>query len=190
LQEAGPNDPDRFRRLFDAALLLGEEDQACVALRDTPTISPSFPARIFCLARSGDWPAAALSFSTARSLGQIDPQIEPLLERFLDPELAEESDDLAAPRHPTPLVFRLMEAIGQPLVDHDAAGGLFAGRSARQYRLEDPYRSRREAGTDGRHRPQPAARALYRNRGRRLGRGLEPGRGGGRAGCGSHCALG
>lgn len=115
LQEAGANDPDRFRRLFDVALLLGEEDKACLALRETPTISPSFPARIFCLARAGDWPAAALSFATARSLGQIDPAIEPLLERFLDPELAEDGDDLAAPRHPTPLVFRLMEAIGQPL---------------------------------------------------------------------------
>ncbi|WP_415182300.1 hypothetical protein [Phaeovulum sp.] len=115
LQQAGSNNPERFRRLFDVALLLGQEDKACESLRETPNVSPSFPARIFCLARAGDWPAAALSFATARSLGQIDPAMDPLLERFLDPEFAEDSNDLPAPLHPTPLVFRMMEAIGQPL---------------------------------------------------------------------------
>lgn len=114
LQQAEPSDPEVFRRRFDVALLLGEEDRACAIMRDTPGIAPSFPARIFCLARQGDWNAAALSLATGRTLGQIDADMAALLERFLDPELAEESD-LPPPAHPTPLVFRMMEAIGQPM---------------------------------------------------------------------------
>lgn len=114
LQQAEPSDPEVFRRQFDVALLLGEEDRACAIMRDTPGIAPSFPARIFCLARQGDWNAAALSLATGRTLGQIDAEMAALLERFLDPELAEESD-LPPPAHPTPLVFRMMEAIGQPM---------------------------------------------------------------------------
>lgn len=114
LQQADSADPEVFRRRFDVALLLGEEDRACAIMHETPGIAPSFPARIFCLAREGDWNAAALSLATGRSLGRIDAEMAALLERFLDPELAEESD-LPPPAHPTPLVFRMMEAIGQPM---------------------------------------------------------------------------
>lgn len=115
LQQAGLRDAELFRRQFDVALLLGEEDRACEIMRDAAGIAPSFPARIFCLARQGDWNAAALSLGTGRSLGHIEPEMTALLERFLDPELAEEEDDLLPPSHPSPLVFRMMEAIGQPM---------------------------------------------------------------------------
>lgn len=107
--------PEVFRRLFDIALLTGEEDRACDAMRKTPGISPTFEARVFCLARGGDWNAAALSLRTGETLGYIDPEMVPLLERFLDPELADGAPDLPAPARPSPLVLRLMEAIGQPL---------------------------------------------------------------------------
>jgi hypothetical protein len=115
LQLAGSGEPEHFRRLFDISLLLGEEDRACRILGNAPGVSPSYPARIFCLARGGDWPAAVLVHATARALGQLDPPMADLLERFLDPGLAETLPDLPAPERPTPLVFRMMEAIGQPL---------------------------------------------------------------------------
>ncbi|MFZ5709365.1 MAG: hypothetical protein ACOY4T_06735 [Pseudomonadota bacterium] len=107
--------PEAFRRRFDAALLLGQEDRACAAMRENAQIAPSFPARIFCLARGGDWDAAALSLRTGEALGFIAPGEAPLLERFLDPGLAEGEADLPVPDRPSPLVFRMMEAIGQPL---------------------------------------------------------------------------
>ncbi|WP_413873429.1 hypothetical protein [Albidovulum sp.] len=107
--------PEVFRRWFDVALLTGEEDRACEVMRKTPGISPTFPARVFCLARGGDWNAAALSLRTGETLGYIEPEMVPLLERFLDPALADEAPDLPEPVRPSPLVLRLMEAIGQPL---------------------------------------------------------------------------
>lgn len=115
LDQANPDDAEIFRRRFDIALLLGQEDSACKIMADTPTVTPSFPARIFCLARRGDWSAAALSLDTGTALGQITPEMSDLLARFLEPEIAENSADLPPPSRPSPLVFRLMEAIGQPM---------------------------------------------------------------------------
>lgn len=108
-------DPESFRRWFDASLLVGEEDRACRVMRATPEIAPTFPARIFCLARGGDWNAAALALRTGETLGTIDPEMAELLARFLDPELADGAEDLPLPDRPSPLVLRMMEAIGQPL---------------------------------------------------------------------------
>ncbi|SOC12066.1 hypothetical protein SAMN05877831_109113 [Rhodobacter maris] len=115
LEEADADDAEIFRRRFDVALLLGQEDHACEIMEKSPTVAPSFPARIFCLARRGDWEAAALALSTGRALGQIEPDKADLLERFLDPALAEDVPDLPLPSRPSPLTFRLMEAIGQPM---------------------------------------------------------------------------
>lgn len=107
--------PEPFRRWFDVSLLLGEEDTACRVMRETPQIAPTFPARVFCLARGGDWAAAALSMRTGQTLGTIEPAMADLLARFLDPDLFEDQPDLPVPERPSPLVFRLMEAIGQPM---------------------------------------------------------------------------
>ena len=115
LERTAPPRPEPFRRWFDIALLLGEEDRACALMRDNPQIAPTFPARIFCLARGGDWTAAALSLSTGAALGRIEPAMTELLTRFLDPDLAEAAEPLPPPARPSPLVLRLMEAIGQPL---------------------------------------------------------------------------
>lgn len=115
LQMAGAGEPEHFRRLFDIGLLLGEEDRACRILRATPEVSPSYPAQIFCLARSGDWQAAVLSFHAARALALIEPDMALLLARFLDPEGADGADELPMPARISPLMFRLMEAVGQPM---------------------------------------------------------------------------
>jgi hypothetical protein len=115
LDRAGSTTPELFRRAFDVALLLGSEDEACASLRARPDVAPTFPARIFCLARGGDWNAAALTLGTARALGQLGEAEEALLSRFLDPDLYEAEGTLAPPERPTPLVFRMHEAVGEPL---------------------------------------------------------------------------
>lgn len=116
IEQADPNTGPLFRRWFDVALLTGTEDDACEAMRDTPSIAPTYPARIFCLARNGDWAAAALTLNTHRVLGDITQQEEALLSRFLDPELYEGEPALTPPDRVSPLTFRMHEAIGEPLI--------------------------------------------------------------------------
>jgi hypothetical protein len=111
---APQTDPEVFRRTFDVALLTGTEDAACRTMRETPEISPTYPARIFCLARGGDWQAAALTLETAKALGILTEDEDHLLARFLDPELFEGVAPPRAPQRPTPLTYRLFEAIGEP----------------------------------------------------------------------------
>tara|TARA_R110001583_G_scaffold169768_1_gene322665 strand:- start:60149 stop:61771 length:1623 start_codon:yes stop_codon:yes gene_type:complete len=115
MELAGLSSPAIFRRAFDTKLLLGTEDEACARLTHTPGLSPTLQARIFCLARGGDWDAAALTLETGEALGLIREDQGELLARFLDPELFEGEPSLPIPDHPTPLTFRLMEAIGEPL---------------------------------------------------------------------------
>ncbi len=115
LDASGKGGAEVFRRQFDIALLTGTEDTACEVMQKSPDLAPTFPARIFCLARSGDWNAAALTLRTAQALGFVDDQQDALLSRFLDPDLYEEDGPLPPPTHVTPLIWRLMEAIGEPL---------------------------------------------------------------------------
>lgn len=116
LQAAGDaKEPEFFKRYFDAALLTGAEDRACRRMFQTSGLSPALPARIFCLARTGDWEAAALTFGSATAIGEIGGAEAEVLARFLDPELAEEAGPLHPPAVVTPLDLRLFEAIGEPL---------------------------------------------------------------------------
>ncbi|RRH76415.1 hypothetical protein [Falsigemmobacter faecalis] len=112
---AGPPTPDLFRRAFDIALLLGTEDRACAAQRASPRISPTLSARIFCLARGGDWGAAELTLATAQALGHVADEEVQVLQRFIRPEAYEEEDPLPPPARVTPLNLRLYEAIGEAL---------------------------------------------------------------------------
>ncbi len=113
LRRAGAETPDAFRRAFDISLLMGTEPLACRRMKALPEISPTYPARIFCLARNGDWHAAAVTLETAKTLGILAPVDDALLGRFLDPEI--DADVTEARRQPTPLTFRMLEAIGEPL---------------------------------------------------------------------------
>jgi len=115
LDAAGSRDPGLFRRSFDVALLTGEEDRGCRIMVESPGLAPTFPARIFCLARSGDWNAAALTLRTGQALGHITNEEDALLSRFLDPDLFEGEPPLPTPERVTPLAWRMFEAIGEPL---------------------------------------------------------------------------
>ncbi|WP_145953367.1 hypothetical protein [Oceaniglobus indicus] len=115
LDRAGRTEPAYFRRWFDIALLTGTEDVACARMRALPQISPTYAARIFCLARTGDWQAAALTLDTAKALGLVDTAEDHLIARFLSAELSEEPATLPPIRLPTPLQFSMYSAIGEPI---------------------------------------------------------------------------
>jgi len=114
LRASGSADAEMFRRAFDIALLTGNEDQGCEMMQTNPDLAPTFPARIFCLARSGDWSAAALTLRTAQALGYVTPEDDSLLSRFLDPDLYEGDALPPIPQRMTPLSWRMFEAIGEP----------------------------------------------------------------------------
>lgn len=105
-------DPELFRRWFDVTLLTGTEHDACAILRSQPSLAPTLPARVFCLARNGDWNAAALTLNTARALGDVTLEEDLLLSRFLDAEIAEPDRDVVSAVRPSPLIYRLSEAVG------------------------------------------------------------------------------
>ncbi len=107
--------PDLFRRRFDIQLLTGNEDFGCHDLEQRPDISPTYPARIFCLARGGDWPAAALTLESADALGALDKDQDAILARFLDDGIENLLPPPRTPSRVTPLDFRIFEAIGEPL---------------------------------------------------------------------------
>ena len=118
LETAGAGrSPEIFRRYFDVALLIGDEDHACQALKMAPGLAPALPTRIFCLARAGDFDTAKLTLDTARALGTVSPEEGALLTRFMEPELDDTGITPIMPIPVTPLIFRIYEAIGEPLPD-------------------------------------------------------------------------
>ncbi|MDR9485402.1 MULTISPECIES: hypothetical protein [Sediminimonas] len=115
LDRAGPERPGLFDLWFDAALLTGQEDTVCQALRARPTLTQSQATRIFCMARGGQWADAALLLDTSAALGLLSEDEEDLLAWFLEPELFHGVEPPPPPQNPTALVFRLREAVGEPL---------------------------------------------------------------------------
>jgi hypothetical protein len=115
LEPVATRAPELFQLWFDATLLTGDEDKACAALNQDTALSQSYAARIYCLARGGDWNTAALTFDSARTLGLLTSSEIALLQHFLDPEEFEGDPLPLAPVRPTPLTFRLYEAVGEPL---------------------------------------------------------------------------
>lgn len=100
-------------RAFDIALLLGEEDRACARLTGQLAGDSGEAARIFCLARQGEWQTAYAALGAARALGALDRSEAALLTRFLE----EEDGDLSLPppTRLTPMGWRVLEALGEPV---------------------------------------------------------------------------
>ncbi len=114
LDITGVQDPHLFAIWADLALLLGQSEPVCRALSVQPRLSDDIALLVFCTARSGDWPRAALTLQSAQTLGDLTGRKAELLTRFLDPELGNGAA-LLPPVRPTPLEFRLFEALGEPL---------------------------------------------------------------------------
>jgi len=107
--------PDIFARWVDMSFLSGNEDDVCAILAAAPYLAPNRETLIFCVARRGDLNQATLLFDANQALGDLDPDIAPVLDRFLHPELFEDAEPLPLPRTPSPLTFRLFEAVGERL---------------------------------------------------------------------------
>ena len=115
LERAGDLSPDLFAQAFDLALLTGSDEALCQALNAAPSLSNDLATRIWCATRDGDFSRAVTIFQTATALDQLSDLDEELLLRFLDPEYAETASPLRNPVRPTPLQFRLFEAVGEAL---------------------------------------------------------------------------
>lgn len=114
IARAGPDTPELFRRWFDTGLLLDQVTEPCAALRQNPALSPTLPARVFCLARGGDWNAAEITLTLGENVGSISPEQQALLALFLDPQIFEGEPDPPIPDPLTPLEFLMREAVGLP----------------------------------------------------------------------------
>lgn len=115
-QQAGPAEtPERFAAWFDATLLTGDEARACAALTARPYLSPDYAPQVYCAMQRGDWPTAALLLDSAEALDLISQSDFLLLDRFLTPEISDLAPPLSRPDRPTPLEFRILEAIGEPM---------------------------------------------------------------------------
>lgn len=116
IEQAGNTaSPAHFDLWMQISLLTGDEDIACGALSREPHLSADYANRIFCLARSGEWDTAAITFNSVSALGLVEQDKLRLLDRFLNPDLFEDEAPLPAPRQMDPLSFRLFETIGEPL---------------------------------------------------------------------------
>ncbi len=115
IERADPLKPGLFDPWLDLALLSGTEDQPCHALHASPTLTENYAFRVFCSARAGDWPSAALTYETAVGLDALTPSEATLLALYLDPETIETAPPPTPPGTMTPLIFRLFEAAGNPL---------------------------------------------------------------------------
>ncbi|MGR3436419.1 MAG: hypothetical protein ACU0CO_16265 [Shimia sp.] len=137
-----PTDPVLFGAYMDLALLLDRADPACGLLAADPRLSPDLALRVFCLARGGDWSAAALTLRSGEVLGGIAPDTADLLARFLDPELAGDPSALPPLREVTPLTFRLRSAIGAP----PATGDLVRAYAVTDLAPSEGWKTRLDAG--------------------------------------------
>ena len=130
-----------FSRMFDIAILTQRTTKPCDILKNMPALSSDLSTRVYCLARSGDWNAAAITLSLGGSIGAIDPAREEMLIRFLDPELFEGEPDPKAPNPLTVMDFVLREAVFLPR----SAGLLPLPYLYRDIGTRAPQRARMEA---------------------------------------------
>ncbi|MEM1360106.1 MAG: hypothetical protein AAGF94_00110 [Pseudomonadota bacterium] len=115
LERAGPERPELFRRWFDISLLTGFEKRACATMAATPSLAPTAAARVFCLARAGRWETAVVTLEASAALGTLSISDADRMARFLDPELFEGAAQMPWPDPVTPLLFRVHEALGEPI---------------------------------------------------------------------------
>lgn len=111
---AGVSEPEIFRRWFEATLVGQRTNAPCEALSAQPALSDDIATRVICLARAGDWNAAAITVSLAESLGQIAVDDADLLVRFLDPEMFADLPDVGNPDPLDPITFTLRESLALP----------------------------------------------------------------------------
>ena len=89
LRSANPaGDPTLLDLWAEITFLTGRLDEFCTAILTTHDKDMFHAYRVICLARSGDWNAAALALATYSSMGKIQENLESLLINYLDHEAA------------------------------------------------------------------------------------------------------
>ncbi|MCF6304484.1 MAG: hypothetical protein L3J33_03860 [Rhodobacteraceae bacterium] len=111
---AGVTEPEIFKQWFDVSIMANRTRAVCAALAESPDLSDDVTTRVVCLARGGDWNAAAITLSLSASIGDLEPLREELLIRFLDPDLFAHDQETVFPDPFTPVDFALREALGLP----------------------------------------------------------------------------
>jgi hypothetical protein len=114
LARAGAPDAESFRRMVDIGLLTGRTAPSCDRFAENPALAPTLPIRVFCLARSGDWDAAALTLSVGIEIGDVGAEQGELLTMFLDPHLFEDSHEPLVPAELSAFDFVIREALALP----------------------------------------------------------------------------
>ena len=116
VERAAPLPAPLVPLLFDLSLLSDTLQPSCDQVLQ---LWPSYPhddARIYCLARRGDWLTATLMLDTTSALGTLSARKTALIQLFLEDEAFDTlAIQLPPSSAPTPLEFRLYEAIGEPL---------------------------------------------------------------------------
>ena len=113
LERAGKSSPALFALWFETALLTGRTDTACAEVLATPHFAPGHDALVYCHTLTGDWNTAVTVLNSADILGLISDEQAILLTLFLDPETGEDGAQIIAPKRPTALQYRLLQAIGE-----------------------------------------------------------------------------
>ena len=113
LERAAPLPAPLVPILFDLSMYSEALEPACEQVLQLGAAFDNDSARIYCLARRGEWQSANIMLTTAEALQSLTPRETAMLHFFLETG-SEKISDLyfSADSVPTPLEYRLYEAFG------------------------------------------------------------------------------
>jgi len=116
LERAAPLPPSLVPLLFELSLYDPSIEPACDPVLALGPNYPDAAARIYCLARRGDWLTATLVLDATEALGEFTGRTAALLHIYLETETEDEIDANLPPNlRVSALDYRLYDAIGLPL---------------------------------------------------------------------------
>lgn len=116
LERAAPLPPSLVPLLFELSLYDTSIEPACDPVLALGPNYPDAAARVYCLARRGDWLTATLVLDATEALGGFTGRTAALLHIYLETETENEIDVNLPPNlRVTALDYRLYDAIGLPL---------------------------------------------------------------------------
>jgi len=116
LERAAPLPPSLVPLLFELSLYDTSIEPACDPVLELGPNYPDAAARIYCLARRGDWLTATLVLDASEALGEFTGRTAALFHVYLETETEDEIDANLPPNlRVSALDYRLYDAIGLPL---------------------------------------------------------------------------
>ena len=118
LDRAGLENRKLFARWFDIGLLTGSASDECLSMLSIPAHAPSKSAMIYCLAKRGETEAAAILYSGAIALGDIDSFETRLLAQYVKSNVPEKSlNPTGFPGTPLNFAMEIDAGLSHPLSD-------------------------------------------------------------------------